>query len=473
MGGLILASCSSAPQTKVPSSFNRALNLMDSGETFSGVKLFELACTENHELSCWAAGRRKGEVGALSIAQHSTDLNSTQMTVVTNDANSYLFYVRNKLSGKINRPSRVQKKSALDKVVFIVDFKNLALRDPSLWKNWDAFEFVVASAQKIVDRRDFRLLNPEDQEANIAVASCASDFFQEHKNQWTELLAKNPDALFLIGDNVYVDYKNGHKLLAITKKTIWERYFDARDIYQLFRSPRLVPIYANWDDHDYGANNAGANFKYKETAKKVFDTFFPKLTNQSLVATGPGVSGHVRLSGQSFYFLDNRSFRSPEKSKVGQTHFGKVQENWLFSAIAESKDPVWLISGDQFFGAYHPHESYQGNHPVSFDQFIFRLRQADRKVIFLSGDRHLSEIMKIPPNALGKETFELTSSGIHTKMYPGSFKKWPNPLQIEGVDGSLNYMLLNSKVLSSGLQVNVKSFGPGNQILFQRTLEVR
>jgi len=53
----------------------------------------------------------------------------------------------------------------------------------------------------------------------------------------------------------------------------------------------------------------------------------------------------------TFFFLDDRTFRSPNKlDHEDQTHFGREQEEWLFSQAAKVHEPLWLISGDQFFG---------------------------------------------------------------------------------------------------------------------------
>ena len=43
-----------------------------------------------------------------------------------------------------------------------------------------------------------------------------------------------------------------------------------------------------------------------------------------------------------------------------QTHFGAEGERWLSEQLAQSKEPTFLVSGDQFFGGYHPFESYRG-----------------------------------------------------------------------------------------------------------------
>src|SRR5690606_32127208 len=139
------------------------------------------------------------------------------------------------------------------------------------------------------------------------------------------------------------------------------------------------------------------------------------------------------------------------------------QQAWLFTELAGST-PTWLISGDQFFGGYHAYESYEGRHPRSFQAFLRRLKSQSAPVVFLSGDRHLAEIMEIPESLLGFRTFEITTSPIHAKVYDDPWKEFPNPRQIEGVAGVLNYAILETDT-TSGFSVRVRLYGPDRRRL--------
>jgi alkaline phosphatase D len=99
-----------------------------------------------------------------------------------------------------------------------------------------------------------------------------------------------------------------------------------------------------------------------------------------------------------------------------------------------------MISGDQFFGNYHRWESYEGLHPKEFKEFKESLRRSlGHNYIFISGDRHLVEVMKIDESEFGKEAYEFTISGMHTKMYPGSLARDSNKRRVSGFDGTPNY----------------------------------
>ena len=124
----------------------------------------------------------------------------------------------------------------------------------------------------------------------------------------------------------------------------------------------------------------------------------------------------------------------------------------------DPKKVNWLISGDQFFGGYHQWESFEGNHPETFKKFIEGIKNSKNKVAFMSGDRHLIEVMGIPKNHLGYKTYEYTVSGIHTKMYPGSLKRDPNPNRIGGFDGLPNYAILNTSNLYNGVNILFEAY---------------
>lgn len=331
-----------------------------------------------------------------------------------------------------------------------------------------------------IDERSFNTFNPRGNTLTFALASCLDDhttFEKQQKAMTKAMMDTKPEAIFLIGDNVYSDLlttKAGARVKQMAKpKQLWQRYVETRRTLPLFKTRQLTPIYAIWDDHDYGSNDSGQDYPYKKQSKAVFQAFFANEAAQITEEAGYGVGYALSLRGQHFFFLDNRSFRNRNGSDGD--HFGQGQLRWLYDKLKKKRDGVaYLISGDQFFGGYHTFESYEGNHPASFKRFLAQLKHLPSRVFFLSGDRHLTELMKIEKKHIGYTTYEATSSGFHAKMYPGSFKKWPNPRQLAGKDGTLNFMLIKSTMIQSEkLQIQLKSYGEKKNILFQSDLSIR
>jgi phosphodiesterase/alkaline phosphatase D-like protein len=253
---------------------------------------------------------------------------------------------------------------------------------------------------------------------------------------------------------------------------MWKRYVGGRELYEIYRTKKLIPIIAVWDDHDFGGNDTDSSFPLKKESTQIFQSMFAQSANQVDYIQGPGVSSAAQLLGLQIILLDDRSFRT-KNNEFGpiQEHFGKAQEEWLNLQLKRSKLPSLIISGDQFFGSYHQFESYEKNHPKAFQNFLKSMKKVNKAFVFVSGDRHLTEIMKIPHKEVGQNTFELTSSGIHSRTYPSGWDKFPNKRQLVGADLSLNYMLIDVQNFYP-FEFSAISKGPQNKILFSEKLKV-
>jgi alkaline phosphatase D len=333
------------------------------------------------------------------------------------------------------------------------------------------YTFVVKDKTgKILDERTFSSFQTKNNTLKFMLASCMTDTYDELAQKiWPQVFTHEPEVIFLIGDVVYADIYNGIYLgKPAPPEHLRQRFVDARNTVPLYKIDHLVPVYAIWDDHDFGVNDGNSTYAYKTESLANFKAFFPTIkTNQQ--EFGPGLSHSLKVAGQEFYFLDNRFFRSP--SKKG-SHFGEEQLEWFFDNVSKSDKPLWIISGDQFFGGYHPYESLEGSHPKEFKRFMERMKSVKRNFIFASGDRHLVEIMKIPKLEVGLDTYELTSSGIHSKVFEGSLERNPNKRRIDGRDGIENFMIIKSINKDGELHVEAKSYDRENNELvnFSKTI---
>lgn len=397
----------------------------------------------------------------LSILQGATDQTSTVLSILAPIGKHYEYRILlDKTLLRTPTPEEIEEEGFLWKIVNI-SLENLA---PGVLYTLQIYENGV-----VFEQRQFQTLSNTLKHPKIAVISCTDDSFSDaQKKQWAAVLNTAPDMLFLIGDNVYVD-----KSLTgpITTTDIWRRHQETRLNLDMYKWKKLIPVYATWDDHDYGAGDGNRTFALKDHSREVFSAFFPGAKSQSLVS-GPGIAKHVAHEKNHFILLDDRYFRSP-KGEHPETHFGKEQEDWLFKIIKKNKGTFWLISGDQFFGGYHTFESYQGVHPQSFKKFIERLRDHKKNIVFVSGDRHLAEFMKLPSLYLGYTTYELTSSGLHAKTYPGAAEKFPNPHRVFIKDGEYNFLVIQPLESSKfRAKANVEFFGDGGRSLYKTQLEI-
>lgn len=466
--GFLIVGCPSVPPKIETGQGQRSydsflLRLSHSLDEDAAEKFLKETCAEGLMLACSALGKSIPDLAPMPVMQGATTDSATQLIVQGRAAEPLYLVVwgeslKNPLSARDTAQIAIPG-TALRLTQFSVE----GLTPKKLYRaHW------VNRQGKLVAVREFESLAVGGREARIAVASCMDDnYVDEQKAQWIALAREKPDVLFLIGDTTYAD--QGLKG-PMTIAHLWKRHSETRASLQLFQLPKLIPIFALWDDHDFGQNDGNSDFLLKEGSREIFLAFFGNPTYPGQLERGPGVSFRFEAFGQAFFFLDGRYFRSPPEKIVGALaqHFGRDTEAWLFSSL-DSRTPSWLISGDQFFGGHQRFESYEGSHPTSFARFLQRLKQRASPIVFLSGDRHLSEVMRIEASVLGFQTYEFTSSAIHAKTFPGSFSLDPNPRQIAGRDGEMNFMTLKTSVAGKW-EVDVRAFGRRGRSLY--SLEV-
>jgi alkaline phosphatase D len=323
----------------------------------------------------------------------------------------------------------------------------------------------------IIDERTFKTLDQNKTPLKIVVASCMNDVLNEIGDiVWPKVIEQKPDALFLIGDNVYADvYKGIYTGLAATPDHLWNRHVDSRSTLKLAKEKNLIPVFSTWDDHDSGVNDSNRHYTYIKEAQETFKSFFPQDKTENYQSFF-GVGGKLRWGHLNFYFLDNRSFRDPAFADPGY-HFGPEQESWLFKDMLSSAGDNIIISGDQFFGGYHNFESFEKHHSKNFHDFMSKVKKDKDKSIFISGDRHLFELMEIK-DVLPYKTYELTTSAIHAKVFEGSLARDPNPRRIAGKDATYNFATI--EFFESGkLNFEIKGLDHLGQVFYQGKFKVK
>ena len=91
------------------------------------------------------------------------------------------------------------------------------------------------------------------------------------------------------------------KRLSGDAKHLWNRYVGHAMVMKIYRMKHLTPTYVTWDDHDYGQNDGGKDYRYKSQSKRILNTFFPR-EKTSNYTFGPGVSTNLKLGGMNFLF---------------------------------------------------------------------------------------------------------------------------------------------------------------------------
>ncbi len=238
----------------------------------------------------------------------------------------------------------------------------------------------------------------------IAFGSCAFQFAKQ--DIWPKIKMNDPDCWIWLGDNIYGDTE---------KINVLERKYaklKANAYYQEFST--TTPVYATWDDHDYGGNNLGKHYPTKEESRLAFLNFFNEPGN-SPRWDRPGVYTSYDLGADErsvkLILLDTR-YNRDDPSPDGDM-LGPEQWQWLEQELTTNKATITIIgSSIQFVSQGHQFESW-GNFPQARQRLINLLGSTETKgAIFISGDRHLSEISMEKGTEAGFRLYDFTSSGL-------------------------------------------------------------
>ena len=401
------------------------------------------------------------EAQRLAIMQGLTTESSTEFVILAPESENFDFRLRSK-QGTEYQASLVRQH----------------FNDPSQWKiyyvsflnlPWSAhFDFQVLKGSETIDLRRARLLPLSLFAPNILVASCMKDTLDADRQDpmWDAVEKQKPDIAFFVGDNVYAARNT-----ALDPHEMWEKYARARNRIKFFRQKELTPTLAIWDDHDYGLNDGDETYPHKTAMWDVLRVFFPQTVTPNVLERGPGASFLFRAFGQDFYFMDGRSFRSPKKTN-NPTLWGPDLEKWLLQNLSSSRQPGWIINGTQIFGKLSVSENYEEDQKESFKSMMAELKKIPRPLGFITGDRHHSELAKIPSSFLGYTTFEVTSSAMHANKQDFHLPLPPNPRRIAGTFRD-NFVILSPRAGSQILSVHMEGRGKNNKRYFQEYFQIR
>jgi len=271
----------------------------------------------------------------------------------------------------------------------------------------------------------------------IAAGSC----IRQDKPQpiWRVVADFAPDVFLMLGDNIYGDTED----MAVLR----EKYgvLAANPGFAALRS--RVPIVAVWDDHDYGANDAGSDYPRRRESQQVFLDFFDVAADSPL-RTQEGIYRALIVGPPGrrvqFICLDTRFHRSPLASiprlervrgegpympsdDPAATVLGAEQWRWLAGVLREPAEVRIVLSSIQVAATEHHWEQW-GNFPAERARLFRTLRDSGAKgLIVVSGDRHSAEISRVAPgpDALPYPLYDLTASSLNQPQGSGK-REEPN-----------------------------------------------
>ncbi len=336
--------------------------------------------------------------------------------------------------------------------------------------------FLTACTSKQFPTLDsYQVLEQSKVLQRIAFGSCASE--KNPQPILFQVAAQNPDVFIYLGDNIYGDTENMEVLRRKYAK------LGRKGEFQMLQ--QTCPILAIWDDHDYGANDAGKYYPKKADSKQVFLEFWGEAQASSRWQHEGIYHAHLVGTGDQIVqiiLLDTRTFRSDlqriqDKEKYkhdyqphenpDSTILGITQWKWLEEQLRQPAQLRIIATSIQFGHEYNGYESWT-NVPLEQQKMIDLIQSTQANgVVFISGDVHWAELSKREiPNAY--PLYDATASGINKSW--GSTE--PNQYRVGEVVRDHNFGMIEIDWEAKPVQVQFRLFDEkGERLIHGVSLE--
>jgi len=247
----------------------------------------------------------------------------------------------------------------------------------------------------------------------LGIGSCVDQDYPTPA--WASLEKESINSFFFLGDNIYGDVPSGRLDNVILS---YEKLNNQMPSW-LKNTEKLVI----WDDHDYGLNDAGANYIYKAESQQIYnDAWNIDQNDPRRSREGIYFSELKDIAGKKILIvgLDTRYFRS-NLIKIGNSYkphknsnttiLGPIQWQWLEKELSREHDILILASSIQVLATEHRFEKWS-NIPHERDKLLALLNKLSSKVLIISGDRHRSGFYKLD------NIYEFTSSSLNKGIFP-------------------------------------------------------
>jgi len=318
------------------------------------------------------------------------------------------------------------------------------------------------------------------QDVTIAIGSCF--FLAPAEPPWSAstygggyeifdaIAAKAPDLMVWMGDNLYFQAPD-----ELDPASMAARYRRQRALPALQRLLTAAPQIAIWDDHDYGPNDADMSYVMKGESLALFRRYW---ANPSYgLPDVPGVFGRTRWGDVDLFLLDDRWYRSANRMNDApdKTMFGAQQLAWLRNALVYSHAPLKLVvNGSQLWNRANRFEGF--NH-FSYEQKALAdwlLSQRVDGVMFASGDRHFTELLRIDrPGAY--PLYEFTSSPLTSRAYenPDNAER-TNPDLVAGtLVGKRQFGLIRLSGPEKTRHITLESYDQTGALLWRHEIDAK
>jgi alkaline phosphatase D len=185
----------------------------------------------------------------------------------------------------------------------------------------------------------------------------------------------------------------------------------------------------------------------------------------------------VRLGDVDIFLLDDRFYRTANamRDAPGKTMFGAAQLEWLRSALVYSSAPIKLVvNGSQL---YNRANRFEGWNHFTAEQQDFMRWLADQQIdglLFASGDRHFTELLRVPREG-AYPLYEFTSSPLTSRPFDiQDPQERQNPDIVPGTFiARRQFGLIRVSGPSNGRHITLESHDQSGALLWRSEIDAR
>ena len=272
--------------------------------------------------------------------------------------------------------------------------------------------------------RGFAALEPDFELTRFAFGSCYQQ--AEPCPLLLELVPRGPQLYLALGDNIYGDSPDPEVLRGAYRQLAGQPEWRA-----LAKSTRFL---ATWDDHDYGANDAGREYPSGAASKALLLDFFGEPADSARRAREGLYHSHLFGPPErrvQVLLLDLRSFRAsldprreqlypemgdyvPHPAEREADFLGEAQWRWLEEQLRQPARLRFVASSTQLVVGHNGYEAWI-NYPAERERFFELVRRTRAEgLIVLSGDTHYAEL-NVEDRAGLYPIYDLTSSALNQR----------------------------------------------------------
>ncbi|MFT5467314.1 MAG: alkaline phosphatase D [Verrucomicrobiales bacterium] len=309
----------------------------------------------------------------------------------------------------------------------------------------------------------FSTFPEQGQPAKFKVAfGGGAGFVPKWEYMWDTIGKFEPDALLMLGDNVYIDQPQ-HTLCQ------YYCYYRRQARPEWRKLTGTTSVYAIYDDHDFGTNDCvpGPEIDTPVWKREVWNIFRQNWVNPAYGGgeEQPGCWQDFQIGDVHFILVDGRFYRD----RKGKTMLGPVQKAWLKETLKNSKGTFKVIASPVPWtegikpGSKDPWDGY----PEEREEIFSFIEESQIEGVFLiAADRHRTDL-RTTKRENGYDLYEFESSRLTNRHTHGVIK---TPGLIWGYKDTCSFALMKFDTTAETPEVTFECITIDGEILHTYTL---